>query len=399
MLDGSFRWHLSRAEPRRDPATGLLRWYGTATDIHDLRSTREALASTQSSLALALRAGRMGWWTRDLVSGIVTWSPELEEIFGLPPGGFQGDEDRFLSFVHPDDRHLVTDAVASALERRADYQVEFRFRHVDGSERWMEGRGRGLYDGDRPIGLTGVGIDITDRRAAAQLRDTFIGMLSHELRTPVTSIVGAGHMLKRPELPAATREELIEDVVSESQRLERLVENLLVLARAERGAVEGGHDPVLVRPILARVGVEQRRLMPGVTIAVEPMHDIPPVIGDEAAIELVIRNLVSNAAKYGPPDGTVRIRASRDDGAVRLEIDDEGPGLPPGDELRIFELFYRAPSARRTAPGAGIGLYVVRVLVEAMGGRITARNRAGGGASLVLRLPVYEDEDVSTQLD
>lgn len=396
MVDGSFRWHLSRAVPRRDPLTGALRWYGTATDIHDLRSTREALASTQSSLALALRAGRMGWWTRDLETGVVTWSPELEEIFGLPPGGFAGDEDRFLSFVHPDDRHLVTDAVAGALARRVDYQVEFRFRHVDGTERWMEGRGSGMYDGDRAIGLTGVGIDITDRRSAAELRDTFIGMLSHELRTPVTSIVGAGHMLRRPDLASTTREELIEDVVVESQRLERLVENLLVLARAERGAVEGGHDPVLVRPVLAQVIAEQARLTPRVRVAVEPAHDVPPILGDEAAVELIVRNLVSNAAKYGPADGTVRVRVTRDDDTVAIEVEDEGPGLPPGDELRIFELFYRSPGARRAASGAGIGLYVVRVLVEAMRGRISARNGPGGGACLTVRLPVYHDEDAAT---
>ena len=102
MADGTWRWHLSRGIAMPSPDGGGMLWYGTATDIDAVRSAEAALRRTQSALALAMRGGRMGWWQRDLVTEIVTWSPELEALFGLEPGAFEGDESRFLSYVHED---------------------------------------------------------------------------------------------------------------------------------------------------------------------------------------------------------------------------------------------------------------------------------------------------------
>ena len=164
MADGSWRWHLSRGVPMAAPATGEPLWYGTATDIHDVRDAEERLRGTQSALALAMRGGRMGWWQRDLLTEEVTWSPELEELFGLAPAAFAGDESVFLAFVHPDDRPAIGLAVADAIATGGDYVVEFRFKHADGSWRWMEGRGRATYEDGQPTKLYGIGIDITERK-------------------------------------------------------------------------------------------------------------------------------------------------------------------------------------------------------------------------------------------
>jgi PAS domain S-box-containing protein len=122
-------------------------------------------------LRLALLGARLGTWVRDLVNDTVVWSRELEEIFGLPPGGFEGERDAFLARVHPEDRELVNEAVQGALRSRDHYAVEFRFRHGSGEWRWMDGRGKAIYDDTgRAISLYGVGIDITDRKRAEQAR-------------------------------------------------------------------------------------------------------------------------------------------------------------------------------------------------------------------------------------
>jgi PAS domain S-box-containing protein len=525
MADGTYRWHLSRAVPVTDAATGERHWYGTATDIHDVRQAEEQLRRTQSSLALAMRGGRMGWWQRDLVTNDVTWSPELEELFGLPVGSFAGKESAFFEFVHPDDRAALEDAVAGAVATRTDYVIEFRFRRADGTWGWMEGRGRATYEADRATILYGIGIDITerkeaeeavgrreerlrlatevggfglydfdlrtgaiywspelrrmvlweadepaapelapvhpddreailaqlaasqeplsdgifdaeyriirldgavrwvavhgqtffsspdpspdrvalraigvvvdisDRKQADELRDVFVGMLSHELRTPVTSIYGGSQMLRRSNLDEVTRRDIVEDIVTESERLERLVENLLVLARAERNVVLGGQDPVLVRPIIERVVADKRRRWPGAVIVSEVAADLPPTTWDEGSFELVLRNLLSNALKYGDEGGEVAIRAWRDDDMIEIAVADHGAGLPPGDPARLFDLFYRTDDAKRRAQGAGIGLFVVRALVESVGGRVWARDHAGGGAEFGLSLPIYVDSD------
>lgn len=166
--DGKFRNFLTRVNPIRDETGNVVRWFGTNTDVSALREGEERLRQTQESLGLAMKGGRMGWWSRDLATEEVRWSPELEEMFGLEVGSFRGEEERFLHFVHPDDRSAVTDAVGVALRDGTDYSVEFRFRREDGVERWMEGRGRATYGPSGPVALFGLGIDITDRKEAAR---------------------------------------------------------------------------------------------------------------------------------------------------------------------------------------------------------------------------------------
>lgn len=526
MADGEYRWHLSRGIAMPAPEGSGRLWYGTATDIHAVRDAEDRLLRTQAALALAMRGGKLGWWQRDLRTEVVTWSPELEELFGLPAGSFAGDRDRFLSFVHPDDRPGVTAAVVGAIESGNDYVIEFRFQHADGTWRWMEGRGKATYEDGRPVMLYGIGMDITDRRVseeivrareerlrlaaevgafglydfdlvtgatywspelrkmlqweaeqaprpaegvtihpddreetmarlaasqlplsdgvfdheyrvirpdgsvrwlavhrqtffsdpepspdrtplrsvgvvlditdrkqADELRDVFFGMLSHELRTPVTAIYGGSQVLRRENVDEATRQEIVGDIITESERLERLVENLLVLARAERNAVVSGTEPVLLRPLLTRVMAEKRRRWPGHTLEVDIEPALPPIIGDEAAVELVVRNLISNALKYGPADGAVHVSARRADDRVEIRVEDEGAGVSAEESGRLFDLFYRTEDAKRRAQGAGIGLFVVRSIVESSGGRVWATNRPSGGAEFGVSLPIFGDAD------
>ena len=171
------RWFENRIYPSPDGVTLFF------TDITPRRKAEEALrrseeghrgaeASLRESrdvLSLAMRGGRMGAWSRNMLTNEVWWSRELEELFGLEPGGFEGNQPGFRSFVHEDDRDEVDEIVAAAIASRTDYVTEFRFKHADGSYRWMEGRGRGIYGPDgTPSWLYGIGIDITERKVAEQ---------------------------------------------------------------------------------------------------------------------------------------------------------------------------------------------------------------------------------------
>jgi PAS domain S-box-containing protein len=164
------RWFENRVYPWADGVSVFF------TDITDRKRSEHSLRQSRDMLALAMRGGRMGAWARDLATNSVWWSRELEEIVGLGPGGFEGTEAGFFAFVHDDDRERVEGAVRSAIATGDDYVVEFRFRHASGDWRWMEGRGRAVYEADgRPVSLHGIGIDITDRkiseRALAAARD------------------------------------------------------------------------------------------------------------------------------------------------------------------------------------------------------------------------------------
>jgi PAS domain S-box-containing protein len=248
-----------------------------------------------------------------------------------------------------------------------------------------------LVDG-RPIAMVAALGDVTERKRLDALRDTFIGILSHELRTPVTTILGGSRLLdsERRNLDDATRAELIRDITAEAERLHRLVEDLLVLARTERGVSMRMADPVLVRHIIPRVVADEQRFWPGleVSTSVSPQ---PTASGDAAYVEQVLRNLLSNAAKYGADSGPVEIAAKANHDSVQVTVRDHGPGIASEDLPYVFDLFYRGKSAARSASGAGIGLFVCRQLVEAMGGQIWARRPDDGGTEFGFSLPLYRE--------
>ncbi len=228
--------------------------------------------------------------------------------------------------------------------------------------------------------------DVTSRREAELARDAFIGILSHELRTPITSIFAGAVLLQRGVEPETARD-VAAGVMDDAERLRAIVEDLLVLSRVEHGADFTRDDAVLVHRVVARVVSEERRRWPGRRFELSVPPDVPPVLGDEGYIEHIVRNLLSNAGKYGPPDGRIEVVVEPDGEWVRVRVLDEGPGIQPGDEERVFGLFYRSDQTARQAPGAGIGLYAVRALVDGMGGRVWARSRSSGGAEVGFALP------------
>jgi PAS domain S-box-containing protein len=171
------RWMASVGRVLPGPDGRAARMVGINFDVTDRVLTRTALERTEQSLALAMKGGRMGYWTREFPHGerreddYVEWSPELEEVFGLAPGTFAGTADGFMAFVHPDDRAEIAADVERAIAEGTDYTTQFRYRHADGTWRWMEGRGRATYDErGRPLRLDGIGIDITAQKAAEEAR-------------------------------------------------------------------------------------------------------------------------------------------------------------------------------------------------------------------------------------
>jgi PAS domain S-box-containing protein len=240
--------------------------------------------------------------------------------------------------------------------------------------------------------------DISARIETDHLRDTFIGILSHELRTPVTAIYGGSQVLlgRGDRLDRDVANELLVDIAGEAERLHRLIENLLILARAERGEGIVGGEPVLLQHVLPSIVERERAMWLGTDIAATIPLGLPTVRGHEAYVGQVIRNLLSNAVKYGGPQAAVRIVAEGGEDGVTIRVLDDGPGLDPESVEHLFDLYYRAPGASTTAPGAGIGLYVCQQIVNALGGTIWARQRPEGGAEFGFRLPVYEADDDAT---
>jgi K+-sensing histidine kinase KdpD len=240
--------------------------------------------------------------------------------------------------------------------------------------------------------------DLAARSAEEQrnreFRDAFIGVLSHELRTPITTIYGMSHLLQQRHAtmePDAVGHHLA-DIVAESDRLRRLTEDLLVLSRAEGGELHVAANPIVIGPPVRRAADGERARAAAHRFDVEIAPRLPLVVGEELYVEQVVRNFLTNATKYSPPDTTIRIAAVAEDEGVVVRVLDEGPGLGGQPPEKLFDLFYRAPEAIRETAGAGIGLFVCRELVHAMGGRVWAATAPQGGAEFGFWLPAAIEE-------
>ncbi len=227
-----------------------------------------------------------------------------------------------------------------------------------------------------------------------RVKDAFVGMLSHELRTPVTTIYAAARVLARSDVVHvdARAKDLFPDIVSESERLLRLIDDLLVLTKVEQGSLESTAEPVLLQRVIERTVNRVSRHEPNRTIEVAIPATLPPAAADEVFIEQVLANLLSNALKYSPTDAPVFVSAEIVGEHVEVRVTDRGIGLPSDRREDIFDLLVRTTEATRYAAGAGIGLYVCRRLMQAMDGEIWAEATAdGGGTVFAIRLPVVVD--------
>lgn len=224
------------------------------------------------------------------------------------------------------------------------------------------------------------------RMETEQMRSSLLSSVSHDLRTPLAVVTGAASTLLEDAVPDATRRELTETILQEAQRLNRLVRNLLDMTRLEAGALRVNKD---WQPLEEVVGSALNRVedaLAGRKVATDLAPDLPLVPLDAVLIEQVLVNLLENGVKYTPSGSPIEIGARAQPGGVVLSVCDRGPGIPPGQELRIFEKFYRVPGVEGS--GFGLGLAICRGIAMAHGGDLSAHNRIGGGAEFRIQLPI-----------
>lgn len=254
------------------------------------------------------------------------------------------------------------------------------------------------------IGAVNVLVDVTERRhieddlrSTAQalalsngVKDEFLGLISHELRTPVTTIYGNAQLLRDRihRLPDIDRTAMVTDIAEDSERLLAIIENLLLLSRMQSGTTAELEPQVLTHVIRNEIAEFSRR-HPERDVRFEevPGHHVV-VEADRTHLVLLLQNLLTNAHKYGGPDGATEIALETADGEARVRVLDRGLGLGDADFDRLFSPFYRSSDAQRTAGGLGLGLPVCDRIVTALGGRMWAAPREGGGSEFGFALPL-----------
>ncbi|MCB0244041.1 MAG: PAS domain S-box protein [Anaerolineae bacterium] len=248
-----------------------------------------------------------------------------------------------------------------------------------------------LFDGENRLRNIIVNVvDITRFREAEQMKSTFVSVISHELKTPVSLIKGYASTLRRPD--ASWKPETVRDglgvIEEEADRLNGLIDNLLDASRIQAGGFRLDFNEVNIER-LARRAVDGFRLQSDVhQFTLDFPAELPAVLADEARIRQVIDNLLSNAIKYSPAGGMIRVGAWHDSQGVTVYVADEGIGIPPEEQTRLFESFYRVDSGmRRQTKGTGLGLYLSKAIVEAHNGQIWVRSTPGKGSTFFFTLP------------
>jgi PAS domain S-box-containing protein len=411
---GEQRWVVCRSS--RETREGRAMFVGLHLDVTERRATEAALARQQERLAVATEAAGMGVWERDAHGRIVFWDDQMFRLRGRERDPNRDLHAQAMATLGTEDREMLDHMAVAALERDEPYEAEFRIVWPDGSERWLLTVGKALRDPQgRPLGMVGINVDVTQRRRAEQaLRDRdaaerasrskseFLARMSHELRTPLNAVLGFAQLIEHDGADSLSPAQLerVSRIRTAGQHLLSLISDVLDLS-----AVEAGTLPLSVEPVALDLAFEEvRQWVAGqaernrVSLQFEPSGLW--VLGDRRRLRQVLANLITNAVKYNRPGGHVWLRVRHTGAACEIEIRDDGRGLSEQQLAHLFEPFNRLGAEREGIEGVGLGLMIVRHLVEYMGGRIDVESRIGAGTTMRVTLavaaPGSEEEPVAS---
>ena len=354
---------------------------------------QSALEQAREHLDMAVRASGIGFWDAEIGSDAMHSSGQMEGLLGYAAGALPAGQRGFLALLHPQDSAALRAAHLAGVKSGQPYAIEVRLRHRNGEWRWFRLRAQAFYGAaGRAVRIAGSISDIEERKRLERAKDEFVATVSHELRTPLTSIRGGLGLLDggvAGELSADAKE-LVRVSLSGAERLSRLVNDVLNLAKIESGAHTVAPAPLvfddLVRDAVRANEAYGREF--GVTLHAVCGCAGALVLAEEDRLIQVVTNLISNAAKFSPAGAAVTVTTSRTGAGLRLEVMDHGSGIPSSFRARLFQKFSQVDGGdARSRQGSGLGLSICRALVDQMGGTIDFAQTPGGGATFYVELP------------
>jgi len=395
--DGRYRSFFTSVAPLRDDGGRIVQWFGTCTDVTPLERAERAVRYSEERLQQGLVAAHMAVWERDPHSGHVSFSANLHSVFGKQWHNIA----ELHKLIHPDDRQAVRATVEQAVRAGGEYRATPRIRRADdGRLAWIDVRGRlGLGADGRSTVVQAIAIDITERKRAEEAlqladrrKDEFLAMLAHELRNPLAPISSAADML-RLAYAGEPRVKQISDIIARQvAHMRHIVDDLLDVSRVTRGLVTVARQPLDVRRVVAEAAEQARPLVDARHhVLTVRLGDTPVMVdGDHTRLVQVVANLLNNAAKYTPEGGRIDVDLETMDGQAYLAVRDNGNGIGPDLLPVVFDLFTQGSrTLDRAQGGLGLGLALVRKLVELHGGHVDAASPGPGrGSTFTVTLPL-----------
>lgn len=376
---------------RHDEAGQLVRAFNHLLEIQEEQRQRLYLATAGTGL---------GIWDFYVQENRLIWDENMYRLYGISPTDFGGAYEAWQAGVHPDDAAFAHLSLQNALKEGTPFDAEFRVVHPDGSIHWIQANSIVLRDEKgRSVRMIGTNLDTTERKKVEAMKSQFVSTVSHELRTPLTSIRGAVALVASQRLGPLPEQavSLLEIASKNCERLTSLINDLLDIEKIASGQMAFSFE-VMSLAALLETGIQTNQpyaTQYGVSFLLEPVDPQWQLRSDPQRLAQVLANLLSNAAKFSPKGGQVRVMATREDAQrVRVSVADEGPGVPQAFRERIFQRFSQADASdTRQKGGTGLGLAISREIMRKLGGEIGFVSEEGQGATFYFVLPLHSSKN------
>lgn len=382
-------------QPLMDPDGNTNSIMVVAVDVSTQVRARAELEKTQDSLKMAFNAAELGSFDMDLKKGTMFWDKRCRTLFGISHDNEVNYETDFVTGLHPDDRERIVDIINNVFIKsvsNGDYDVEYRTIGVeDGKLRWLRAKGKAYFDEhDVPYRFAGAVLDITEQKLDEIRKNDFIGMVSHELKTPLTSLSAYVQVLlsKSQKQADGFTTEALTKVNQQVKRMSTMINGFLNVSRLESGKIQLEKQKFVLNELIDSIIDENKLMVNSHEISFSTCNPIV-VEADMEKIGSVITNLISNAVKYSPKGKNVQLACHLENGYVKVTVQDVGMGIKKEDQDKLFERYYRVENKHaKHISGFGIGLYLSSEIVSRHHGQIGVDSTVGVGSTFWFTLPL-----------
>ena len=358
-----------------------------------LQLSQSNLLETEERLSLAVRSNGVGIWDWNLQTNELVWDDSLFSLYHMKREDFSNTVDAWRNSLHPDDLKPAEKIIKTAIKNGTPYDAEFRIIWPNGQVRHIKSNAKIFFDDKGvPLRMLGTNIDISERAHIEKMKSEFVSTASHELRTPMTIIRGYTELLQMGADNADEQQEMLAAIDAESKKMMHLLNDMLDVAKIEAQAA-GLYDMELqqIGPCLQALATTFITPDNHNKVTLDLSTNLPEVKVDIAKLEQAIKNCLSNAYKFSPKHGEVIMRATEvthdKQRKVLIAIEDQGMGMTPEQLKRVFEKFYRA-DPKGKIPGTGLGMAIIKSIIEQHGGTIEIESEYGAGTKVMLYLPI-----------
>jgi two-component system sensor histidine kinase VicK len=390
IADGYF---IAMYQPLKNDKNEVTRILVIIKDITEQVNFKKELLKAKEILKIAMDASEMGSWNIDIESKKILLSERAQQIYELESNRLGIEEAK--SLINPSDIALLTSSIRKALHNRMAFNIEYQINlnGANNKTKWLRTAGKAYYNEEgKAVYIAGAVLDITEHKQDEIRKNDFIGMVSHELKTPLTALSAYVQLLqfKLKETDNQFTIETLDKINVQLKRMSLMIDGFLNVSLLESGKILLSKTDFDLVDLIKTIAEENRVILPSHFIQVIGLEEII-VNADREKIGNVINNLISNAAKYSKKESLIAIKCERKNGEVIVSVEDEGIGIKENNIPKLFDRFFRVESLdTQTIAGFGVGLYICAEVMERHQGKIWVESKFGKGSTFYFSLPMEE---------